>query len=448
MNTNNGNEELRRALLMMNYNPSKTLTENVDEMTSLLNEDVKEKAGLLTEKGGGLKPKVNVKSSTHLKGTNAVTALKSERKALENTLDADIALANSKGKKLPAASVTKHKTDMVTKDVEIFANTPNSAGKYPSKDEIKAFTIQRSQKVGIDIDAKLGKPTTTTGSKTTTTGGKTTTTKGSKTTTTKGSKTTTPGKKAKSEDFVKGKETNWTKFKTAIKDMSRTKTFRYLAVLGGAYLAWKWYTSEDATPLPECITRSSSPEDFEKMNTQGLDYAIVTETGNSTVDSNGGGIFYDNKDFKTGNGRYSGTWSEEGGKIVMTIGSNQYPMDCAGTENPEPEKVKDQNSGVRYRDCTGGLYTQGCKTDPAGAIGQVQQCLDLVVDGKFWVKTQAALVAKGFDKGFKDSDIDTICGGSQQSLETDKKPLDGEQSLEAEDGGVASLTSEEPPAES
>ena len=424
MNTNNGNEELRRALLMMNYNPSKTLTENVDEMTSLLNEDVKEKAGLLTEKGGGLKPKpkVNVKSSTHLKGTNAVNALKSERKALENTLDADIALANSKGKKLPAASVTKHKTDMVTKDVEIFANTPNSAGKYPSKDEIKAFTIQRSQKVGKDIDAKLGKTTTTTGSKTTTTGSKTTTT-GGKTAT--GGKTTTPRKRAKPKDFVKGKETNWTKFKTAIKDMSRTKTFRYLAVLGGAYLAWKWYTSEDATPLPECITRSSSPEDFEKMNTQGLDYAIVTETGNSTVDSNGGGIFYDNKDFKTGNGRYSGTWSEEGGKIVMTIGSNQYPMDCAGTENPEEEDNGNGNGngngggGGNWTDCTSFPYKKGCRSND---IEKAQECLGgLVVDGKFGRNTQDALVAKGYGTVLTQEVYDKIianCGGTTTTTTT------------------------------
>ena len=61
----------------------------------------------------------------------------------------------------------------------------------------------------------------------------------------------------------------------------------------------------------------------------------------------------------------------------------------------------------RYRtDCTG-TYTQGCKSE---AIKPVQTCLGLVPDGKFWVKTQAALVAKGFPNGFTDADVSKICG--------------------------------------
>ena len=65
----------------------------------------------------------------------------------------------------------------------------------------------------------------------------------------------------------------------------------------------------------------------------------------------------------------------------------------------------------RYKVCTG-TYTQGCKTDPTGAIGQVQKCLGIVVDGKFWNKTQRALEARGFSGGFTDADITKICGNS------------------------------------
>ena len=65
----------------------------------------------------------------------------------------------------------------------------------------------------------------------------------------------------------------------------------------------------------------------------------------------------------------------------------------------------------RYTDCTGkGTYKKGCKTSPTGAIGQVQACLGLTQDGKFWVKTQAALETKGFSNGFTDADITKICG--------------------------------------
>jgi hypothetical protein len=63
----------------------------------------------------------------------------------------------------------------------------------------------------------------------------------------------------------------------------------------------------------------------------------------------------------------------------------------------------------RYRICTG-TYTQGCKTDPAGPIGIVQGCLGgLVVDGRFWKKTQEALEKKGYPNGFKDTDVSKIC---------------------------------------
>ena len=69
-------------------------------------------------------------------------------------------------------------------------------------------------------------------------------------------------------------------------------------------------------------------------------------------------------------------------------------------------------SNNKYTDCTGkGTYKVGCKTSPTGVIGQVQACLGgLVQDGKFWTKTQAALVAKGFPNGFTDADVSKICG--------------------------------------
>lgn len=78
------------------------------------------------------------------------------------------------------------------------------------------------------------------------------------------------------------------------------------------------------------------------------------------------------------------------------------------TSGPTPEPTPTPVPGTnRYRtDCTG-TYTQGCKSE---AIKPVQTCLGLVPDGKFWVKTQAALVAKGFPNGFTDADVSKICG--------------------------------------
>jgi len=231
----------------------------------------------------------------------------------------------------------------------------------------------------------------------------------------------------------------WWKFEWA-KDKKWLKRALYVAggatSLGAVYLAWKTFFGED-DDLPPCIKPLVTNEvEFEKYLTNG--YVTM---GKYTI--------YQDKKVKiklsTGE-ELIGKWSynTETQTIDADFNGKIVNVPCApGAENPEPEKVKDQNSG-RYHDCTG-TYTKGCKTDPTGAIGQVQQCLGLVVDGKFWNKTQAALVAKGFDNGFKDSDIATICGGSQQSLEPTKNPLDGEISMEKETGDVASSTPAETP---
>jgi len=85
---------------------------------------------------------------------------------------------------------------------------------------------------------------------------------------------------------------------------------------------------------------------------------------------------------------------------------NDKPVENVTDDNeetpPPPPPVRN-----RYRtDCTG-TYTKGCKSE---AIKPVQTCLGLVPDGKFWVKTQAALEAKGFPNGFTDADVSKICG--------------------------------------
>jgi hypothetical protein len=122
------------------------------------------------------------------------------------------------------------------------------------------------------------------------------------------------------------------------------------------------------------------------------------------------------------------------GKIINPDGSyNGFKIECVGNKvtpikesfNPEKKKLIEQaevdfgGGGStpnptprpirnRYRICTG-TYTKGCKTEPTGPIGVVQGCLGIVVDGRFWDKTQNALVAKGYANGFTDADISKIC---------------------------------------
>jgi len=91
-------------------------------------------------------------------------------------------------------------------------------------------------------------------------------------------------------------------------------------------------------------------------------------------------------------------------------------------------KKQDGGGGVqpRYRDCGEGPFTRGCRTTPEGPIGQVQACLKLVQDGKFWDKTQAALVSKEYPNGFTKEDVKTICGNQTKPEEVPSLPQDDE----------------------
>jgi hypothetical protein len=78
-----------------------------------------------------------------------------------------------------------------------------------------------------------------------------------------------------------------------------------------------------------------------------------------------------------------------------------------GTTTPSPDPGTTppvRTSG--YRSCSGS-YSYGCKAD---AIATVQGCLGgLVVDGKFGPRTKDALKAKGYES-FTDAEVDKICG--------------------------------------
>jgi len=79
-----------------------------------------------------------------------------------------------------------------------------------------------------------------------------------------------------------------------------------------------------------------------------------------------------------------------------------------GTTTPSPDPGTTPPVRTGYRSCSGS-YSFGCKAD---AIATVQGCLGgLVADGKFGPKTQAALKAKGYES-FTDAEVDKICGNS------------------------------------
>ena len=160
---------------------------------------------------------------------------------------------------------------------------------------------------------------------------------------TKVTKNTKPPKKEriKEPDPILNKPTRWQTFKTKIVGMTKGKIFRYLLIAGGLYLAYKWWMDEGSTMFPDCISKNIPEEDFKKMAEQGLDYVLITDTGNSAIDKNGGGKFFDDKKFVTGNDKYTGTWDDTDSGIVITVGGTDYAMSCEGIEEETDDSGTD-----------------------------------------------------------------------------------------------------------
>ena len=259
----------------------------------------------------------------------------------------------------------------------------------------------------------------------------------------------TPGKRTKKPPTnPTGKKTRWQSFKekaaAAGTRLWGYKGVRYfIYVVGGAlglYLAYQFLTSKDSSPFPGCITGMAREEDLTNYADGSGDSLSIANTGNSELDRLGGGVFYDNGEFKTGNGQYTGDWEVSGNILYITAGDNSYEVQCAGggdntDENNEDnggssddEKEKeddtpkvslvdgDANDPTVYSDCTG-EYKLGC-TDIYGNIKEVQACLGLPTNGKFGPIMEKTLRSKWGKLTFKPSDIWLICGkpSGQQTL--------------------------------
>jgi hypothetical protein len=111
------------------------------------------------------------------------------------------------------------------------------------------------------------------------------------------------------------------------------------------------------------------------------------------------------------------------------LAAKNYNSTKVQTE-PEPIKKdgKTKNKINKYRVCQGTSedpFIKGCfEQDTNGPIHKVQTCLDVVSDGKFWVKTETALYNKTSKNSFTKDEVNSICGTVQTSPEvpTPEKP--------------------------
>jgi len=115
--------------------------------------------------------------------------------------------------------------------------------------------------------------------------------------------------------------------------------------------------------------------------------------------------------------------------IYKKTHKEEPPVIVNNTETPTPTPTPLKN---RYRNCDNEpKYTKGCRTSPDGPIGQLQRCLGgLVIDGKFWNKTELALKKAGYPNGVTNDDIKNICNKkptpTPTPAESEFEDIDGE----------------------
>jgi hypothetical protein len=409
-------EEIKRMRLFTNYDSRKTLTENEiilnEQIGTFLKDLVKTDAAIeraairdLDAGFGAIKGGI-----TDTKGIVLRDADEVMRAVKAGTLaPAELGKVNKVLFKNTTNSVVKQ---AIAKDL---ASSTTFATKYATKSEAEALLMLEAKgytkseaKMIVNEYKNSGKAF-----------------KGGKITKTKITKNRKPPVKPRPKNLkpIKGKPTMWQRFKTKIVGMTRGKIFKYLLAAGGLYLVWRWWMDEGSKPFPDCLSKNIPTEDLQKMGEEGLEYILITDTGNSAIDKNGGGKFFDDKKFVTGNDKYTGTWSDTDSGIVITINGTDYAMSCEGIVEevtcPEGQSWDGEkcvpsggDGGTTWTNCTSFPYKKGCKNDD---IKKIQDCLGITSDGKFGSDTEKALKSKGYDVIITQEIYDKImanCGGT------------------------------------
>lgn len=429
-------EELNRVKLLMNYDSKTTLSENIERIK------LTESKEILSEQTG--KAFLKAIFGTQDDIAKAIKyGSKNAKYAAGVKLFDDVAIYGNTGlksgddvmKKLLAGQLTKSQLSELAKGLmksgkatgSLRTTLTNKAADLAVKDaryasmnqkQIKNALVNKGYEAGVadEIASKVMNKRATTIPKGKGTG------KGTGKNTGK-STSTKPKRKPKSKPQPQpNKPSNWEVFRDRLKGMSRSQVLKYLLAAGGIYLVWQWLTSEGSTPYPPCLTSNLGEEDVKRMSDSGLGEIVIVNTGDVTIDSNGGGKFYDDGKFETGNGRYSGSWVEEGGAIVMTIEGRNYTMACGGeddTDDTEEGGEGGTGGGSKYTQCDSFPIKKGCK---GGKVVDIQECIGAKPDGYFGPKTESMLTEKGYPTEVTQEVYDKIMKNCGKSATDDTKP--------------------------
>jgi hypothetical protein len=198
---------------------------------------------------------------------------------------------------------------------------------------------------------------------------------------------------------------------------------KFLAILaagGGILVLIGFLQSEEPELYPDCLLEKMSDEDVKKMS--GLDYILISKTGVRQLDISGGIKVFANKNCESADGKFEGSWDDGGSVINVELGGRKFSIPCGGSLGSGAGSEESS-----YVECPNEPFQMYCKNDRY--IKQLQECLNklgnnLKVDGYFGPKTLEALQkVSGYESvtentQIKVSDITKICEQSNVESNT------------------------------
>ena len=453
-------ELLKRQLLLMNYDMSTTLTENLENVNTVILEksvvtDVVTAGGIATRELEGV-------LKTMMKDTQVASALKKvtlyDAKGMKTGIRTAEELVNAikldkltrflKGE-LELAILQSKTTNKVLIDAAASNLVRNKSflNKYSTslgKGQAEYEKALKSAGYSEEAISSIVKQTENIGGKIKNAED---IVKGSS----KIEKDIEAGRNIKTETELSGLKTQNGKW-TGLNILSRIKgmnVLEYTRRLGwkkiimygaGGWLAvylWRNWYSEKPKLWSQCLIDFVGFNNFSKavQISPGV-LSVKGKTGLQSLDMNGDTFFRNDGTAK--NGSFEGTWECDGDRLVLTFDDEEYyPIKSEVKPLPVIDNTDTGDGGktttttkTNYRACSG-TYNYGCKSE---VIRKAQGCLGVKTDGLFGPKTEAAVQAKLGKLIFTDADVDTICGTITQvtSSTTTIKPIEEPKLVEPE----------------
>jgi len=422
-------EEINRMKMMFSYDNKKTLTENMNiEENALrdlarvdrefLNANRAELENILSKSVGGLK---DINNNTIKNAEELFTAIKTDKLA-------PAALGKVNRGFLRSTSVSREAKEAVAKDIGEFLYTKKADYAGATRKDMKDALINQNKYTAEEAEMILkayeGKGGMFKDSKTANNARDAEAAKDLE----RQKELDKLKEKNKKNDFERQKELEklkdrqkqakyekmiekynvpkdkagfWKRFQKSIANTGFVKSLLILGGLGlAAYLLYDWFMNDDENvTFPDCLKNKVSKDDWDETIKNGQ-CLIINVTGNEQIDSIGGGKFYEDGRFKSGDDSQQGTWSDEGGNITIKVGTDNYAIPCNG-EAPNPNDDDDmteeeellEDSDVTFGPCDSLPLSKGCTGE---YVRNIRECLGLKGD-HFTSLLERKLLSQGYD---------------------------------------------------